>query len=180
MPGKKTVNIVLVGMSGSGKSVLGKEAAKILGLNYIDLDHEVERIQGISIPEIFNLYGEPYFRELESRVIRSCEELSGYVISTGGGAVCFPENMKVLKNNNLVIWINRPIEKIAADLTTHNRPLIAGDPNRVFKIFNERKELYRSYADLEIINDGEIAAAVNLLTEAVGKYLNPNNNSFLN
>ncbi len=164
-------NIVLIGMSGSGKTILGKETAKVLGLNYIDLDQEAEKIQGITIPEMFNLYGEPFFRELESKVIQSTEKLSGYIISTGGGAVCFPDNMKLLKKNNLVIWINRPVEQIAADLNTHNRPLIAGDPNRVFTIFNQRKELYQSYADTVIHNDGEISASIRLLTEACGKYL---------
>lgn len=152
---KQYLNIVLVGMPGSGKTSIGKALKEELSLDFIDTDEEIVKREGKSIPEIFKEKGEEYFRKVESEVLRSVGVLAGKIISTGGGVVKNPENYFPLKQNGKIFWIDRAIEK----LVTEGRPL-SKDRETVEKLYEERKDKYSAFSDVKIDNNGEISSAV--------------------
>lgn len=100
-------NIVLVGMPGCGKSTVALELARFLGREVIDTDRAVERMVGVSIPEIYELYGEEYFRAKESAVIKGAAFGNGAVIATGAGAILRDENIRELRRNSVVVFLRR-------------------------------------------------------------------------
>ena len=152
---KQYLNIVLVGMPGSGKTSIGKALKEELSLDFIDTDEEIVKREGKSIPEIFKEKGEEYFRKVESEVLRSVGVFTGKIISTGGGVVKNPENYFPLKQNGKIFWIDRAIEK----LVTEGRPL-SKDRETVEKLYEERKDKYSAFSDVKIDNNGEISSAV--------------------
>ncbi|MBU1820351.1 MAG: shikimate kinase, partial [Bacteroidetes bacterium] len=90
-------NIFLIGMPSSGKTTLGKKLARALGYRFVDLDKLIVSDQKKSIPDIFREHGEPYFREVESRILQDTRPDHWLVVSTGGGAPCFFDNMDFIK-----------------------------------------------------------------------------------
>lgn len=152
---REVKNIVLVGMPGSGKSTVANNLSALLDMESIDIDQKIEQKAGKSIPEIFSNDGEDYFRSLETEVIKEFGCLSGKIISTGGGAVKRAENYFLLKQNGVIFYIDRPIEK----LSTVGRPL-SKDLTAVKKLFEERKELYEKFADFTIDNGGSLEDTV--------------------
>ena len=144
-------NVVLVGMPGSGKSVVGREVAKSLGRAFFDCDAEIEKKLGKSIPEVFAECGEEYFRAAERETIAELSAVSGAVISTGGGAVLDGENVRALKRNGRIFYLKRDVKKLARK----GRPLSASGA-AVEKMFQLRKPLYEKAADEIIDNDGAL------------------------
>lgn len=142
-------NIVLIGMMGSGKTTIGKLLAKKLDLPFIDLDEQVEKTAGLRIPQIFE-QGEEVFRNLEAAEAEKAAEEAPCVISTGGGVVLRDENMKRLKGNGWVIFLNRPIGAIKSDIDLTNRPMLNNRIEKLSEILEERLPLYQKYADFEI------------------------------
>lgn len=147
-------NIVFIGLSGCGKTSIGKAVARKMSLPFYDVDEYVERKEGRMIKEIF-LRGEDYFRKLESLSVKELSKKCPSVISTGGGAVMIPSNMEVLKKNSIIFFINRPIENIFQDIDISNRPLLSDGPSKLYKLYNERYPLYKKYCDIEIQNDSD-------------------------
>ncbi|MBR5731731.1 MAG: chorismate synthase, partial [Firmicutes bacterium] len=143
-------NIVLIGMPSSGKTESGKELARILGRPFLDMDAVLEESFGMTIAGFFEANGEEAFRAAEARLAKSLSTAKGCVISTGGGVIKDPGNMKALKENGLVIWLNRSPELLRASEKT---PLsrTAEDMNRLHA---ERLPLYEKYADLSVCADG--------------------------
>jgi shikimate kinase len=160
-------NLVLVGMSGVGKSRVGRLVAERLRWRFVDTDAEIERRAGRSVQDIFAAEGEERFRALEREVIVQAAQPAGTVISTGGGAILDPANREVLFAANLVICLDASVEQIAARLarTRIRRPLLAGDdPVATIRgLKAERTPLY-SLAHRTIVTDdrtlGEVAADV--------------------
>lgn len=144
-------NLVLIGMPGSGKTTLGQLVADRLQWEFCDTDQFVEKRAGRSISDIFRLEGEEAFRRLETEAIREFSRRRKVVIATGGGSVTRPENMDLLAHNGRIIYIDRPIEQIAAAKLS-GRPLLAGDNGRLYKLYEERKHLYEHYATHRIVN----------------------------
>lgn len=99
-------NLALIGMSGTLKSTVGRRLAKKLQLLFIDTDDMIEFETGRSIPEIFELAGEDYFRSLERKLVASLSDYDGAVISTGGGIGADDENMRALSEHCTVIWLD--------------------------------------------------------------------------
>ncbi len=153
---KDKLNVVLVGMPGSGKTSVGKEVANILGREFIDTDAEIEKKAKKSIPEIFEENGEEYFRALESETIKEICKLTGKVIATGGGAVVKKENLYPLSSNGKIFWIKRDIESLALS----GRPL-SKNAATVEALYAERKDKYAAFADKTVFNDGDIKDAAN-------------------
>ena len=148
-------NIVLVGMAGSGKSVIGKLVAKRLNRQFVDTDSEIERAAGKSIPQIFEDSGEEYFRALERQFVEEVCTRQGLVVSTGGGAVLNERNVFFMKANGTCYLITRDVDKLA----TKNRPL-SPDKESARRLYEERKPIYFATADVVVDNDGDIESAV--------------------
>jgi len=159
-------NIVLIGVMGCGKTKKGTLLSKRLNIPFFDVDYEVEQSKKMTIPEIFAKYGEEEFRRLESEKIKELSQNTRCIISTGGGVVLNPNNMKVLKEHGIIIFLNRDIEAIAGDIDTTTRPLLANGTDALFKIYNERLALYQKWCDIEISGNTTIVEAVeNILCE---------------
>jgi shikimate kinase len=148
-------NLVLIGMPGSGKTTLGDILSKELKLKLYDVDNFIEKTENKSIPQIFEL-GEEHFRTIETKAIEEISLQTGVIISTGGGVVKSPYNMKALRKNGLIFFINRPIENIISDIATESRPLLKNGKEKIYELYQERYPLYKKYCDYEIINDKDI------------------------
>ena len=155
-------NIVLTGMPGSGKSTVGKVLAATLNRKFIDTDKEIVRHTGKQITDIFKECGEAEFRRIESEIIsRVSSENQGAVIATGGGAILRDDNIRALKRNGRIYFLNRPIENI---VPTADRPLSL-DRAALKARFEERYERYLSTCDKEIIPPESVEQTVNLIKE---------------
>lgn len=152
---KQTENIVLTGMSGVGKSTIGKLLSKMLDKVFIDTDNEIVSRVGKSITEIFAEHGEEYFRKIESEVVREVSLLRGAVISTGGGVVTVKDNQIPLKLNGKAVWIKRDISKVC----TKGRPLVT-DLEKAKRLYNERIPVYTNFSDFSVENNGKIEDVV--------------------
>lgn len=144
----KTLNIVLIGMPGCGKTTIGKLLAKKLGREFVDTDVEIVNNYGTSIPQIFATKGECFFRVLEKNVIEVCGKQSATVIATGGGAILNEKNIDALRQNGILVFINRDIKNLARN----GRPL-SQNFDELKAMYKIRMPLYKQYADIEIISD---------------------------
>lgn len=159
---KSKENIVLTGMPGSGKSTVGKILAALLNRTFIDTDEEIIRKAGKEISDIFSECGENGFRLLESEIIsRVSSEYQGAVIATGGGAILRDDNIRALKRNGRIYFLNRPLENI---LPTADRPLSL-NREALKARFEERYERYLSTCDKEIKTVESPEQTANLIME---------------
>lgn len=143
---RETLNQILIGMPGSGKTTLGREMAEHMGREFIDIDEMIEEREGMSIPEIFEHKGENYFRDLETKMLEEICVKTGLVIATGGGVVKRSVNYYILKQNAVLIWIKRDLDK----LEKAGRPLSMSTP--IEKLYEERKPIYSLWSDYYINN----------------------------
>ena len=109
-------NLVLTGVSASGKSSVGRQLAKLLGLGFVDLDEMIERSAGKSVGEIFAQDGEPAFRELERQLLHSLEKIRSHVIAIGGGALQSTESVVMARKIGPLIWLQSSPAEIARRL----------------------------------------------------------------
>jgi len=125
--------IVLVGMMGVGKSTVGRRLAARLGLHFVDADEEIEKAAGMTITEMFERYGESYFRDGERRVIARLMDGEPKVIATGGGAFMQEETRNLILEHALAIWLNADIDTLVDRVSRREgRPLLKGkDPRLV-------------------------------------------------
>ena len=143
-------NLVLLGMMGVGKTVIGKYVAKRLKINFFDIDKLVEKKNETKIAEIFKTKGENYFRKEEEFVTIKYLNKKGSVISLGGGGFINDKIRKKVLSECFSVWLNVNLETIYARLKNSNkRPLINNNKNNIGKIFMERKKIY-SLANHEI------------------------------
>ena len=154
-------NIVLIGMPGCGKTTIGKSVAMETKKKFIDTDDEIVKKTGMSIPEIFEIYGEKKFREIESEVIKEVAALQSAVIATGGGAVLNPQNVSLLKENGIIVFIDRPIDDL---VTTDDRPL-SSNRELLIKRYKERYSIYKSSAQAEIKAFKDLNVNINTVKE---------------
>ncbi len=157
-------SIVLCGFMGSGKTVVGKELAKVLGVRFVDTDEMIEAEQGVAIKAIFATHGEDYFRDLEFEMCKKVAEMKNCVVSTGGGALTFERNVDALKNGSTVVFLDASFDVICeriGDSTT--RPLFQ-DRDKAKQLYDERKSKYLSAADIVI--NGDMSARKTALTLA--------------
>lgn len=150
-------NIVLIGMPGCGKSTIGRRLAAEMGRKFYDLDEEIVKESGRSIPEIFANDGEKAFRDIESEVLmKNLADLGGAVIATGGGAILREENLKRLRRNGRLYFLNRPLSQL---LPTPDRPL-ASSAEAIEARYRERLPKYLAAADVELVTDGIVEHAI--------------------
>lgn len=146
-------NIVLIGMPASGKTTIGKLLSERLGMPLLDTDEEITRVYGSTPAELIRQQGEYAFREAETQVIRDViAPMSGVIVATGGGAILRDENVRRLKRNGKLIFLNRSLESLEA---TSDRPL-SSDREALRRRYEERYPRYRLVADIILdISDGE-------------------------
>lgn len=161
-------NIVLIGMSGAGKSTVGMALSYKMRMPYVDMDAYIERTRGMTISEIFEKYGNDGFRDIESEVAKHIgTNYRKTIVSTGGGVVLRPENMEYLKKSGIVVYINRSVENILKTLNAEKRPLLKNNPQKLYDMYQERHGLYLKYADVCVVNGSDFKSGVENVYEAV-------------
>ena len=140
-------NVILTGFMGTGKTSLGKMLATKLGRPFVDIDKKIEDEAHLSIPKIFERFGEEHFRELERAAVRELSERRGLVISTGGGTIKDEENLRLLKNSGVLICLTTEPEEIFARTARRGeRPVLDGGGDErlatIKRLLAERKKFY--------------------------------------
>jgi shikimate kinase len=165
-------NIILTGFMGTGKSTLGRHLAVRLGYRFLDLDEMIVVHESMSVNEIFKKKGEPYFRALETSLIRGITKEQGIVLSTGGGAVILPENRSMLRNMGFVVNLCASPTVLLERLSGENeRPLLkdAKDTATVVRMLQDRETCYAD-ADIRIDTTGkcmeDVADEIMLILES--------------
>lgn len=146
-------SVVFIGLMGAGKTAIGRKVAQALGLSFIDSDHEIETVSRMTIPELFQHYGEPEFRALEERVIGRLVKDGPQVLSTGGGAFMNANTRAAIASHGVSIWLKADIDTLMARVARKpNRPLLQNaDPRGVMeKLMGERYPVY-GLADITVV-----------------------------
>lgn len=157
-------NVSIIGMPGCGKSTVGAALAKRLGKKFVDLDAEIERRTGYTIPDIFAQEGEAAFRRYEADVLADIAKGNSQVIACGGGVIKNPANSRALRQNGPVLWVRRPLERLA----TGGRPLSKGGA-ALKQLEAERTPLYNAASTAVLENNGTLAEAVERAVELFKK-----------
>jgi shikimate kinase len=140
--------IFLIGLPGSGKTTLGKQLAKKLNYIFSDLDECIVKKHGLSIEEIFKTIGEDGFRTYESNCLKEYDNSTNTIVSTGGGAPCFFDNMQWINENGISIFLNPPLTELAKRLIASDnshRPMLKGKELNDLLLFIEGKYKERAY-----------------------------------
>ena len=150
-------SLFLTGPMGAGKSTIGQQLSKQLGMVFQDSDHEIEARTGVDIPLIFELEGESGFRKRESVVIDELTQLPGIVLATGGGSILDPANREYLSSRGRVIYLRASVDQqLKRTRMDRNRPLLqTEDPRaRLEALMAVRDPLYLEIASIVIETDG--------------------------
>ena len=149
------IRVFIIGYMGVGKTTLGKELGKALDVEFIDLDKYIEQSQRKSIPQLFKEYGEAGFREIEHKMLKEIATFENVIISTGGGAPCFFDNMQIMNDMGVTIYLKAEPAELAARLRAAKcvRPIIAGKSSEELVPFIEHhlKEREPFYNQAQII-----------------------------
>ena len=148
-------NIALTGFMAAGKTVVGRRLARVLGWSFVDLDAVIEAGEGLAVGEIFASRGEPYFREREKTALGQVLNGSEQVIALGGGAVVDPDNLTLLKQRSLLVWLKVSPETVLSRVGGgDDRPLLRG-PDRLKRIqeLSAQREGIYAQADVTVDTD---------------------------
>ena len=140
------VNLYLVGFMGTGKTTVARAVGQKLGFQVIDSDHEIERLKGKTIPEIFAQDGEPVFRALEREFVEHGHPSERTIVACGGGLVVQPDMLDLLKTKGVIVCLHASVETILARTARHrNRPLLAVDDpeERIRTLYAAREPIYK-------------------------------------
>jgi shikimate kinase len=160
-------NVYLVGMPGSGKSRVGREAAETLGMPFEDLDRVVEEDARCTIAEIFDEYGEGVFREMEHTALERVAARDGVLVACGGGIAGDPANRSLMKASGRVVWLDVPLATLEQRAPADGRrPLLRNDGD-LARLLREREPVYRELADVIVDGRDGIAEMVAAVVEAV-------------
>ena len=163
-------SIVLVGLMGVGKTTVGRRLAKRLGLAFVDADEEIERAAGLTVEEIFDRFGEDYFRDGERRVIARLMEGKRQIIATGGGAFMNEETRALILEKSVAIWLDADLDTLVKRVARRDtRPLLkAGDPAKILADLAARRNPVYATAHIHITgNDSPHEATVEKIIEAL-------------
>jgi len=149
---KKTSVISLIGMTGVGKTTVGKVLSEKLNFGFFDLDMIITEKTGKSPAEIFAVHGEEFFRQTETEELENIFENynKNFILSCGGGIVLKGKNRQILKEKSFAVWLLRPIGEIMKNEEIFKRPPINNDINNYVEIFKRREKLYEETRDLKI------------------------------
>jgi shikimate kinase len=153
-------NLVLIGLTGSGKTTIGKKFSKQSGLPFVDIDEYIEQKNGKTIPQLFQV-SEEYFRNLETEACKIiASEYSHSVISCGGGVVLRKENIEALKKTGWIIFIDRSVSKIAQNIKVEHRPLLKDNIEKLYQLAEERMDAYQESSDFIVKNNSSIKKTI--------------------
>lgn len=165
------MNIVLIGMRGTGKSTVAKRLAKLLHLDLFETDTIIAQQAGLTIPEIVEKYGWEHFRMLESAVVQDVTKKQNAVIATGGGVVVNERNIEMLQEMGFIVLLTATIETMLLRIgDDHNRPLLAGQDRKqeLEIIWRERQPLYEEAANMAIDTTDK---SPKIIAEIIAKHL---------
>lgn len=152
--------IFLIGYMGAGKTTMGKELSRRMGLSFIDLDHFIEGRFHKSVRQLFEEKGENAFREIERKSLLEVADFENVVISTGGGAPCFHQNMEFMNEKGTTVYLKATVEELArrVSLSKNTRPILMGLSGTDLELFIKDALKKRSYfyEQAEIIFDAEM------------------------
>lgn len=170
-----TRTLVLVGLMGAGKTSVGRKVAQALQLPFADSDHEIESVSRMTVPELFEAYGEVEFRALEQRVVTRLIADGPAVIATGGGAFMNADTRAAIRANGISIWLKADLDTLMERVARRqNRPLLkTPDPRAVMrKLMDDRYPVY-AQADLTVTSrDARHTIIAGEIIEAVDAKLN--------
>ena len=157
-------SITLIGLPGCGKTTVGNLLSDKLKYEFVDMDFYIENKQQKSIIELFR-NGEDYFRNIETETCKVLGEKSKTIISSGGGVIKKSINIEYLKKNSIVVFIDRPVENILGDIQVEKRPLLANGKEVLYKLYDERYDLYKKFCDYRVENTGSLDEIVDKIAK---------------
>ena len=153
-------NIFLIGFMGAGKSTIAAELTKELGMQRIEMDQMIVEQQNMPISEIFDKFGEEYFRNIETDLVRELTDKKQMVVSCGGGIVLRDENAKLMKESGAIVLLTATPETIYERVkNSTERPILNGNMNveYISSLMDQRKDRYFAVADYVVTTDGKSA-----------------------
>lgn len=158
------MNIILIGMRGSGKSTVGKLLSQKLQFHFIETDHEIEKKTGKNIASLVKQHGWDFFRRVEKEIICSLKSITNSVVATGGGVILSENNISVLKTLGKIIYLETPVDqlvdRVGDDL---NRPFLTDAKTRredIEKTLEGRESLYLKTADITVQTSKSISEVI--------------------
>lgn len=147
--------IYLVGFMGCGKSAIGRRLSYYLKMPYYDMDKEIVKQQGMSIPQIFEKYGEAHFRQLETEFLENFRD-EACIIATGGGVAVNKENRTIMRRTGLVFFLDATFEDIYMRIKNDkNRPIVqSSTKEQLAALYNERRKFYREAGHIQVLTAG--------------------------
>ena len=153
---KKVGNIFLIGFMGCGKSTVASKLNQMYGMHVVEMDQEISNRQKMSIPDIFEQYGEEYFRDLESALVKEITTISEQVVSCGGGVVLRENNViEMKKNGHIVLLTAKPENVLKRVEKNDDRPILKGRKTvkDIAELMGARREKYEEAADIIVATD---------------------------
>jgi shikimate kinase len=166
--------IVLVGMMGAGKSTVGRKLAQLLGLPFADADEEIEEAAQMSVAEIFERFGEAYFRDGERRVIARLLGAGPSVLATGGGAFVQPDTRALILEGGIAVWLDSDVATLVDRVSRRDtRPLLRdGDPKEILARLKADREPSYAQAPIKVMSQpGPHGETVNRILQELGQWL---------
>ena len=161
--GKYMKNIFLIGFMGSGKSTIAARLSEKLGVPKVEMDELIVRERSMPITEIFEKYGEAYFRDIETELVYRLQTREGVVVSCGGGTVLRDENCKMMKASGVIVWLTAEPETILERVKhSTDRPVLNGRMNveYIAELMERRRACYEAAADFMVSTDGKERDAI--------------------
>jgi shikimate kinase len=165
---KRTPGIYMVGFMGCGKTTVGRSLARHLGWRYADLDEDIESKAQKAISEIFDGFGEPRFRQLETEMLeRRVHDIARgvpWVVSLGGGCFAQEHNFDLIQNHGVSIWLDAPLEMIRSRVAGHAHRPLARDPEKFEQLFYDRRGYYeKAHYRILVTGEGSTGALKSIL-----------------
>ncbi len=160
--------VFLIGITGVGKSTVGKKIARELSYSFIDLDALIEHRNNMRVSEIFKV-SEEDFRLCETKSLKTIPTDEKIIVATGGGIVEKPENIEYMKSVGKVILLERPLHRIIETVNPNYRPLLKGNRSKLYALYKRRKPLYDRACDFMFSTDGywdNLDGVINFIKEA--------------